>query len=197
MTTEGPPAKRVPQRTCVGCGEIAAQAEAIRFVSGDGRVVPDLWARLPGRGVYVHPRRDCFDKAARSGFARSLRRPISVSRDTMVQELCAQYDKRAEGLLVSARNARALAVGTDAVQDSLRAGKADLLVVARDARGRRDELVAKAAENGVDFVEFGTKVTLGALLDRDECGVVAVSNQSIARELKECVSRVGTLSEDR
>ena len=37
-------------------------------------VVPDSSAILPGRGAWVHPKSDCFDKAvARKAFGRALR----------------------------------------------------------------------------------------------------------------------------
>jgi predicted RNA-binding protein YlxR (DUF448 family) len=42
--------------------------------AGTGAIVPDAAARRPGRGVYVHARRACVDRATRGvALARALR----------------------------------------------------------------------------------------------------------------------------
>ena len=41
-------------RKCIATGQVLPTAELIRFVVGpDGTVVPDLAAKLPGRGMWV------------------------------------------------------------------------------------------------------------------------------------------------
>jgi hypothetical protein len=58
----------MPQRTCVGCREVAGREELLRLVrSADGGVRPDPAARRPGRGAWVHPRATCLELAARRG----------------------------------------------------------------------------------------------------------------------------------
>jgi len=69
---------RQPVRTCVGCGGSAAQHELLRLqVSPDGRmvVVAPGGARA-GRSAYVHGRRDCVDRLAKS---RLLRRSLRIA----------------------------------------------------------------------------------------------------------------------
>ena len=66
-----------PERTCVGCGRKAPQAELLRFGSVDGRLT--VGRALPGRGVYTCRRLVCFERAAASrGFNRVLRRTVLV-----------------------------------------------------------------------------------------------------------------------
>lgn len=65
-----------PIRTCVGCHERDAQRVLVRVTVAREGVEADLRRRAPGRGAYVHTRPECLDRAIRSGFARSFRRPI-------------------------------------------------------------------------------------------------------------------------
>jgi predicted RNA-binding protein YlxR (DUF448 family) len=53
---------------------------AERTEQGQFLLVPDLRRRLPGRGAWLHPTRDCFDKALRRrAFGRALR--VSAALD--------------------------------------------------------------------------------------------------------------------
>jgi predicted RNA-binding protein YlxR (DUF448 family) len=66
-----------PQRTCVGCGRKAPQAELLRFGLLDGRLT--VGRTVPGRGVYTCRRLVCFERAVASrGFSRVLRRTVLV-----------------------------------------------------------------------------------------------------------------------
>ena len=57
----------------------------LRFVLGPERVVvPDLLARLPGRGMWLSARADVVEAAAaRGAFARAARGPVTVSRRSL------------------------------------------------------------------------------------------------------------------
>ena len=63
-----------PVRTCVGCRKFTAKADLLRIVVVDGVLLPDLPARQPGRGAYLHPTTTCLDLALRRrAFPRALR----------------------------------------------------------------------------------------------------------------------------
>ncbi len=73
--------RTVPQRTCVGCRQRAAQPDLLRVVAEGTHVVPDGHQRQEGRGAYVHPRPECLELAERRrAFPRALRvsGPLSV-----------------------------------------------------------------------------------------------------------------------
>ena len=77
-------ARHSPVRRCAGCGERAPREQLHRFATVGGGVVPDPSARLPGRGAWLHPARDCFDAAvARRGFQRALKAPVTIPDDTV------------------------------------------------------------------------------------------------------------------
>ncbi len=55
-------------RTCVGCRKIGDRNKLVRLVrettaSGETGVVVDLHRRLPGRGAWLHPDPECWNKA--------------------------------------------------------------------------------------------------------------------------------------
>ena len=69
-----PRVKRVPQRTCVGCGEVQGKRELVRFVrTPEGAVVCDPTGKRNGRGAYVHAEAACLDQALGGRLAHALR----------------------------------------------------------------------------------------------------------------------------
>jgi predicted RNA-binding protein YlxR (DUF448 family) len=56
----------------------------VRLALRNGDVVVDRDARLPGRGAWIHPRRDCAAEAARrDAFARAFRRSVTTSSEKL------------------------------------------------------------------------------------------------------------------
>ena len=56
--------KHVPQRTCVACREVKTKRELVRLVrTPDGNIELDNTGKKNGRGAYVCPTRDCWEKA--------------------------------------------------------------------------------------------------------------------------------------
>ena len=74
-----PKARREPRRTCVGCREEGGQAELLRLVrAAGGEVLGDAGSRAPGRGAYLHRRRECFELARkRGGLNRALKTAVA------------------------------------------------------------------------------------------------------------------------
>jgi predicted RNA-binding protein YlxR (DUF448 family) len=56
--------KRVPQRTCVACGQTRGKKDLIRLVrAGNGGIDIDIAATKPGRGAYLCPQEKCWNLA--------------------------------------------------------------------------------------------------------------------------------------
>jgi uncharacterized protein len=70
-------------RMCVLSREVRPVGELIRFVAGpDGEVVPDIRAKLPGRGVWVSAHHQAVEQAVgRRLFARALKAEVRASAD--------------------------------------------------------------------------------------------------------------------
>lgn len=108
----------------------------------DGVLVPDVAAKLPGRGAWVRAERAAVEAALkRKAFARALKQPVEEALslpDRIEQRLAA----RCLDLLGLAVKAGALAVGFEQVESAIRAGTARSLVEAGDgAEDSRNKLL--------------------------------------------------------
>ncbi len=60
--------KHIPQRTCVGCGQVQGKREMVRVVRTlQGQVEVDPTGKRNGRGAYIHRTRSCWDAAVSGG----------------------------------------------------------------------------------------------------------------------------------
>ncbi|MEA4882157.1 MAG: YlxR family protein [Clostridia bacterium] len=63
-----PKVRKLPQRTCVGCGRVADKRDLVRVVrTPEGQVVIDPTGKKSGRGAYVCREGECVAKAVRGG----------------------------------------------------------------------------------------------------------------------------------
>lgn len=196
----GEASSRTPsERLCAGCRRTDARDALLRLAIGPEApfLVPDPQGKLGGRGVSVHPTRACVELAAKKGgFARALKRNVTIDAAALCETARALYVMRAESLLIAAARRKKLAIGTEAVREALRAPEGSLvevLVVAADAEGRREELEAAAARLGRRCQVLGTKSSLGRLFGRDEVGVLGVLDRGIADEVVRCAERAEAL----
>ena len=59
--------KKIPQRTCLGCGETKPKQELIRIVrQNDGSIFVDKTGKANGRGAYICNNIECLEKAIKS-----------------------------------------------------------------------------------------------------------------------------------
>ena len=76
--------KKIPMRQCVGCREMKEKRELIRVVkSPEGAVSLDFKGKLPGRGAYVCPQKDCLVRARKS---KALERAFELQLPAEVYE---------------------------------------------------------------------------------------------------------------
>lgn len=191
-------------RSCAGCRQTDDREALLRFVvagapqdSEPVQIAPDVRRRAPGRGVSVHPRFRCVEAAVRTG---ALRRGLGVSDASTARELSsmavAQYQRRAAGLLSAAQRARRLALGTEAVRSALAARTVQLLLVASDAEGSREELVGAAQRLGRHCLVWNNRQELGRQFGRALLSIVGVLDAGIATELRHVVRCASELAED-
>jgi predicted RNA-binding protein YlxR (DUF448 family) len=69
--------KHIPQRTCVACREVQAKGTLVRLVRTPEGVFVDLKGKQPGRGAYLHNRRECWERGLSGGLANSLRTTLT------------------------------------------------------------------------------------------------------------------------
>jgi predicted RNA-binding protein YlxR (DUF448 family) len=170
-------------RRCIATGALDDRSRLLRFVVGpDGELVPDIAARLPGRGLWLTPRRDIVDRAvAKRLFARAARRPISAPAGLAdrVEALLAQ--RCCDGLGLARRAGLAVA-GFDRTAEAVRRGKAGLLVCALDgAQAGRGKLAALG--RGLPLAVALTAAELGAAFGRERVVHAAVGPGPLSRRL--------------
>jgi predicted RNA-binding protein YlxR (DUF448 family)/ribosomal protein L30E len=174
-----------PERTCAGCRKKDSPKELVRVLLDDGgALVPDVAGGGFGRGAWLHPRPDCLLKAAPGGLSRSFRAPVKTSAGELARLLKTAAERRSQGLLVAARRAGKLAVGSSAVEEVLTTGSAWLVIVARDARAAAASTAVERAIAEGRAVAWSTKHELGKMLGRDEVGVAALLDEGLASALR-------------
>lgn len=70
--------KKIPQRQCIGCGEMKNKKEMIRVLkTPEGEFTLDATGRKNGRGAYLCPSMECMKKAIKQkGLERSFKMAI-------------------------------------------------------------------------------------------------------------------------
>ena len=59
--------KKIPQRQCIGCGEMKGKKEMIRVIkTAEGEILLDATGRKNGRGAYLFPSEECLKKAIKN-----------------------------------------------------------------------------------------------------------------------------------
>ncbi|HWD58763.1 MAG TPA: RNA-binding protein [Stellaceae bacterium] len=163
-----------PQRRCIVTGETHDRGRLLRCVVGpDGTIVPDVDARLPGRGLWLLPRRDIVERAvAKRTFARAARRPVAVPPG-LVDRVEVLLARRCCDLLGLARRAGLAVAGYERVGEAVRRGGAALLLFARDgAETGRRRMAASAP--GIESATALDASELSGVFGREMVAFVAV-----------------------
>jgi len=175
-----------PERRCVATGEVRPKAELLRFVVGpDGTVFPDPGHVLPGRGIWLSARRDVINTAvSKRLFAKAARRPVKVP-DGLADTVEGLLVRRCLDALGMARRAGQAVCGFEKVCAEVRAGRAALLIEARDAAQDGRGKIRALAAGRMTVVEMFDGAELGAVFGRDTAMHVCLSPGKLARRLRE------------
>ncbi len=165
----------------------------IRFVvAPDGRVVPDLAARLPGRGIWLSADADVVEGARRrGGFARAARGPVSVPPDLLPGLQAALARRIAEQLGLARRAGQAVAGFTKA-REWLEQGRVALIVQAAD--GSAEERARLLGGWNGPVVAPLPGAALGAVFGRERAVHVAVSAGGLAERIRTETARLSGLT---
>jgi uncharacterized protein len=139
-------------RRCIVTGDVLPEGRLLRFVAApDGAILPDIQAKLPGRGIWLRADRGTIETAVKKRlFARAAKAQVVAGEDLA---------ERAEILLVEqmlsqlglARRSGALVLGFDQVERALRGDKPPAVIV-EAADGSPDgsrKLQAAALASGI------------------------------------------------
>lgn len=162
-------------RRCIATGETAHEDALVRLaVTPGGDIIPDIAAKLPGRGAWISASREAFIQAVRrKAFDRAFEGPVSVPEDLAAQ-VETQLVARALSTLGLSRRAGRLAMGYDASRAAITAlpvpaWRIEASDGSADGRGKLDQL-ARGAAPGLRVAMCFTAEELGGALGRS--GVV-------------------------
>jgi predicted RNA-binding protein YlxR (DUF448 family) len=158
---------RGPQRRCLVTGAIDARSALLRFVVGPGgEIVPDVAARLPGRGLWLTARRDIVERATTKRlFARAARQPVTAPPGLAdrVEALLAMRCRDTIGL---ARRGGCAVGGFEKVREAVKAGTAGLILFALDGSPDARRKIAIIGRE-LPLARVLTAAELGAAFGRD------------------------------
>lgn len=173
-------------RQCAATGAVLDEDRLVRFaLDGEGRVTPDVAAKLPGRGVWVQADRASLELAVkRNAFARSAKRAAVAPKD-LADQVEAALARRALDGLGLAKRAGKLALGFDQVEAAIRRAKPAFLIEAsdgaEDGRERLQRLSLGLWDQRPALVGCFTAAEMGMALGRDYVVHVALLDERMAQ----------------
>ena len=195
-----------PLRRCIITRERLPKERMIRFVVGpDRQIVPDLAARLPGRGIWLSASRDVLESdSAHDGrqkekqgegsqrslgqrhlaraFARAARGPVTVPSD-LSELLQAALVRRIGDCLGLARRAGQAVAGYDKAREALKTGRYRLVLQASDGSEAERSRFLSGFGPDVTIIDPLPRETLGRVFGRDYVVHVAVAPGKLAESL--------------
>ncbi|HEY2445236.1 MAG TPA: RNA-binding protein [Rhizomicrobium sp.] len=182
------------ERRCIVTRETHHDACLIRFVvDPQGVVVPDLAAKLPGRGMWVSARREILERAiVGHHFSRAAHAPVDVPPD-LPQRIEKLLVARMSGDLGLARRAGQLVLGFDSIARAL-AGGASFAALVEACDGAPDgkrklRALARALEPFI--IDCLTSAELSLAVGRENVIHAALKSGRISERLTADAGRLG------
>ncbi len=184
-----------PLRRCAVTRERLAKERMIRFVVGpERRIVPDLAARLPGRGIWLSARTDVLEIARTKGvFAKAARGQVLVPPD-LTSDLKASLARRIGDYLGLARRAGQAVAGFGKAREWLVAGRVGLVVQASDGSPDERSRFLAGWRDKVAVIAPLDAAILGAVFGRDHAVHVVVAAGRLADMLRVEAERLAGIS---
>jgi uncharacterized protein len=208
---EEPDLETGPLRRCIITRERLPKERMIRFVVGpDRQIVPDLAARLPGRGMWLSASRDVLESSgaqeekrleggqqhgqgdsghikARNrhlvrAFARAARGPVSVPSDLSGLLQTALVRRIGESLGLARRAGQAVA-GYEKAREALRTGRYTLVLQASDGSEAERSRFLSGFGPDLKVIDPLPGEALGRVFGRDYVVHVAVAPGKLAESL--------------
>lgn len=191
-----------PLRRCIITRERLPKERMIRFVVGpDRQIVPDLAARLPGRGIWLSASRDVlqFGGAQAEGrqkdkhgdgsnrhliraFARAARGPVTVPSDLFVLLETALVRRIGECIGLARRAGQAVA-GYEKAREALKTGRYRLVLQASDGSEAERQRFLSGFGPELTIIDPLPGADLGRVFGRDYVVHVAVAPGKLAESL--------------
>jgi predicted RNA-binding protein YlxR (DUF448 family) len=181
-----------PLRRCVLTRERLPKEQMIRFVIGPDRaVVPDLSARLPGRGIWLSARRDVLEPGRSEAdshrqlvraFAGAARGPVAVPSNlrSLLEEALV---RRITELLGLARRAGQAMAGFEKAREWLKADRARVVLQASDGSVAERTRFLSGVSSALPVLDPLPGAAMGRLFGRDFVVHVAIAPGKLGESL--------------
>jgi predicted RNA-binding protein YlxR (DUF448 family) len=118
--------------------------------SPEGGLLPDLYNKLPGRGVHLCPNFTCFRQAVENNaFSRSFRAPTRVDDAAALFEAALESSRdQVRAMLSTAVRSGWLLAGRTAVREALETRSVALVILAADAQRALQREITSGAQAG-------------------------------------------------
>lgn len=181
----------VAERMCIVTREVMDEAQLIRFVRGpDGAVVPDINRKLPGRGVWVGLSRARVAEAVkRRAFRRGLGEGSAAAED-LPDQIGGLLRKAALAYISLAKKAGEAVAGAAKVEEMLAAGRARLVIHAKEAAQNGRQKIDAHSGPGVETLGFFTSNELDLAFGRTNVIHAAVAKGGLAEKLLQAARRM-------
>jgi predicted RNA-binding protein YlxR (DUF448 family) len=192
-----------PERSCILTRERASPAALVRLaLAPDGRVLPDVRAKAPGRGAWIGVDRVTLEQAIAKGKLRgALARAFKTGAFTIAEELpasiAAALERNALDRLGLESRGGAVLTGAERIETAARAGKLHALYHAADASDDGRRKLAQAWRVGTD--REGSELRglalpvarpiLSLALGRENVVHVGVIDRAAAKRLSDALDR--------
>ncbi len=159
----------------------------------EGKIVPELHNRLPGRGSHCCLRIACIQNALRgNALDRALRVPVQTPEPAwLIGCLTALLEESAAGHLAAGGRKGAVAAGREATQNAYKSRERGKLFIATGLSERSRREVREWCQDAVDL-PFDLEQA-GKYLGRAPVGVLFVADPKLAESLALRVSQIGAL----
>jgi predicted RNA-binding protein YlxR (DUF448 family) len=192
-----------PERSCILTRERAAPAALVRLaLAPDGRVLPDVRAKAPGRGAWIGVDRAGLDQAIAKGKLRgALARAFKTGEFTIADELpaliAAALERNALDRLGLESRGGTVLTGSERIETAARSGKLHALYHAADASDDGRRKLAQAWRVGTDREGSDLKglalpvarPILSLALGRENVVHVGVIDRAAAKRLSDALDR--------
>ncbi len=209
--------KQIRKRKCLVTKEVYPSYELIRFVCGpQGKIIPDVAAKLPGRGCWVYAKREILEQAVKNkiflrfGYqvlsaAKSKKADIedleedetaqkSIGNVTVDNDLPDLIEilllKRCLDYLGLANRAGKLLSGFEKVRASLKSGKSTVLITAIDGATNGRNKMCQGLDN-LRVVDIFSRADLSKATGLENAVHLALLPGGISKNLLREISRYG------
>lgn len=190
-------------RTCILSRDSGPREGLIRLaIAEDGRVLPDVRAKAPGRGAWIGVTRAELEAAQakgklKGGLARAFKGAALVIPDDLGALIAAQLERQALDRLGLEAKAGHLVIGAERIDTAARKGQLHMLLHASDARADGAGKLAQAWRVGSDaegsdlkgLVLPVTRTTLSLALGRENVVHAGLTDAQAARRVREALTR--------